>query len=352
MNSLAIKWLLSNRWQNRVLQHTLFWLLSFGLLLRLFAFGPEIFRTDMIFTAIFHLSLLFLVYTNLKVGIPYFLGKGRSLIYLFFSITIILFSILINQFSFNTIIDVLFPEYFFISEFNFWELGGFMITYLVASSLLKLSKAWFQVTEAKEALEAIKKEKTQAELSALKLQVNPHFLFNSLNSLYSLALYQDVKTPELILRLSNAMRYMLYESNGDKVMLKNEIDYLDNYIELQRIRTDDSADIRFEVNGAIDNQKIAPLLLIPFIENGFKHGIKGETDKAFIHIQLKIEGEYVYMSVENNVGETDLDVSTDYGGIGLKNVKRRLELMYPSRYNLEIKEDNPTFRVTLNLKLE
>src|SRR5690606_29573907 len=136
--------------------------------------------------------------------------------------------------------------------------------------------AWFQLSDSKKRLSIAEKEKLDAELRALKSQINPHFLFNSLNNLYALSLKADEQTPAFILKLSEVMRYMIYESNEDCVSLKKELDFIKNYVDLQKLRSDHKARISFHISGKVGKQKVAPLLFIPFVENSFKHGIKGE----------------------------------------------------------------------------
>jgi len=217
--------------------------------------------------------------------------------------------------------------------------------------LLKLSKGWFELYETKQLLEKLKSEKLQAELSALKGQINPHFLFNSLNSIYSLSIDNEPITSDFILKLSDVLRYMIYEANDERVPLKKEINYLQNYIELQRLRVDEKAKINVEIKGELNNQKVAPLLLIPLVENGFKHGIKGETENSFIDVFINVEGQDFYFNVKNNKGQIDEIENGKFNGIGLKNVQRRLELLYPEKHKMKIKETNSTFEIDLKIDL-
>jgi len=214
-----------------------------------------------------------------------------------------------------------------------------------------LSKGWFELYETKQLLEKLKSEKLQTELSALKGQINPHFLFNSLNSIYSLSIENEPLTSKFILKLSNVLRYMIYEANDEKVPLKKEINYLESYVELQRLRVDEEAEIRVEIKGDLNDQQIAPLLLIPLIENGFKHGIKGDTENAFIHIFMDLKGWDFHFNVENNKGYVDEIENDQFKGIGLQNVQRRLELLYPKKHEMKIRETNSTFEVDLKIDL-
>jgi LytS/YehU family sensor histidine kinase len=209
---------------------------------------------------------------------------------------------------------------------------------------LKFILDWFLNEKVKSRLE---NEKLIAELAFLKSQINPHFLFNSLNNIYSLAYQKAEKTPEAILKLSEIMRYMLYESNVDKVALSDEIRYLQNYIELQKLRFKDHIHIKFEIIGDLFGLKITPLILISFVENAFKHGIATDIDVP-ISITLNLSQGKLFFQVVNKKSEMNKDMT---GGIGLSNVKRRLELLYKGQYNLNIDDKNDIYRCELNLNL-
>lgn len=212
------------------------------------------------------------------------------------------------------------------------------------STVLKFIVDWFHNEKIRSNLE---NEKLVAELAFLKSQINPHFLFNSLNNIYSLAYQKSEKTPEAVLKLSEIMRYMLYESNGDKVELSHEIRYLENYIELQKLRFKDQTFISFEINGNIQDQQITPLVLISFVENAFKHGVA--TDQANpIKITLNIASGKLYFQVINRKNNQNKD---ETGGIGLQNVKRRLDLLYEDDYRLHIEDDKDVYNCELYLNL-
>lgn len=337
--------------RNRVIQHALFWVFSFWFLLQFFAYSNEINKTDWIYAGLFHLPLVLTVYINLKLLIPKFLNRKRYMLYVTLLIVLILFTAWFLQFTFEVLTDYIFPGYYFISYYELTDYVKFGLAYLVLTTLLKLSKGWFELYETKQLLEKLKSEKLQAELSALKGQINPHFLFNSLNSIYSLSIENEPVVPQFILKLSEVLRYMIYESNVEKVPLKKEINYLKNYVELQRLRVDEQATVNMQIKGKISNQKIAPLLLIPLVENGFKHGIKGDTENAFIHIFINVGYQHFQFNVKNNKGQVD-EIETDqFKGIGLQNVQRRLELLYPGKHEMKIKESNTIFEVDLKLDL-
>lgn len=216
---------------------------------------------------------------------------------------------------------------------------------LLIGSFYKLSLLWFDSEREKERLQ---KEKLNAELKFLKSQVNPHFLFNSLNSLYVLAHKKSEKTEESVLKLSQIMRYMLYDTNVESVSLNKEIEYLHNYIDLQRLRLPKFLEISFLVEGVTDNLRIEPMLLIPFVENAFKHGIS-YSENCKIFILIKIESDFLILETENKIFQQK--TANNYGGLGLANVKERLNMLYNNRHELTILKDETTFKVKLQLQL-
>lgn len=194
----------------------------------------------------------------------------------------------------------------------------------------------------------LKNEKAKTELLHLKSQVNPHFFFNTLNNLYGL-MEKDSKEREMVLKLSDMMRYSIYEGQKDWVTLEDELDYLKNYIELQEIRYHKKSDVQF--NHEIDNPhaRIMPLLFIILLENAFKHGLENLEKNAYIHIDLIENKNEVNFVIENNF---ELQQAHNKEGIGLKNLQRRLELVYPNEHSISFAIDSNIYKVTLNLKLK
>lgn len=194
---------------------------------------------------------------------------------------------------------------------------------------------------------SLEKEKSQSELDLLKQQLNPHFFFNTLNNLYALSLQKSEKTSESILQLSELMRYTIYKGQEKSVSLGQELKYLEDYIQLQQIRLKNPLNLKFEKN--INNPKleIAPLLLIVFIENAFKHGIETAENSAFLNISLVCNEKELYFSCENSFDEEN----TNIPGIGIANLKKRLDLLYPNKYSLKLSSENHIFKAELKLKL-
>lgn len=228
---------------------------------------------------------------------------------------------------------------------DYYIASVFTSTFFVfISTAFKFSVDWFVNEKVKKSLE---KEKLAAELAFLKSQINPHFLFNSLNNIYSLAYQRSEKTPEAILKLSEIMRYMLQESNEVKVDLGRELRYLDNYIELQKLRFKNDAHVQMTVKGEDQGKKIAPLILIAFVENAFKHGVASDPENPIL-ISIKISADKLNFSVMNRKSAHNKDLTS---GIGLNNVKRRLDLLYPDKYYLNITDKDVTYYSELSLVL-
>ncbi|MBX2897948.1 MAG: histidine kinase [Cyclobacteriaceae bacterium] len=195
----------------------------------------------------------------------------------------------------------------------------------------------------------LKKEKKQAELMHLKSQVNPHFFFNTLNNLYGLVEQDTAKAQQLILKLSDMMRYSIYEGQNDWVTLADEITYLENYMDLHRMRYHKAIAIHFDIDAEDRSVKIMPLLFIIMVENAFKHGVEKLRRDAFVHIRLKATTQHVDFEVENNFDVEDTGGSE---GIGLNNLRQRLELVYLNRHELEISSNHADiYKIRLRLTL-
>jgi len=218
----------------------------------------------------------------------------------------------------------------------------FLIPFLLVIALAFLIKITNRLTE-------INDEKRNAEVSYLKAQINPHFLFNTLNSLYALTLQKSDEAPNAVLKLSSIMRYVVTESNQEYVTLDKELNYIKDYIALQKLRLDQNVSLAFKIEGEPFGKAIAPLILIPFIENAFKYGINPDTE-SYIHIDILIENQNLKLSVKNPKAATEVDeaLKTEEG---LKNTQRRLDLMYAGKYTLTVVEDEKTYDVTLKIDL-
>lgn len=198
------------------------------------------------------------------------------------------------------------------------------------------------------AKEQLIKVKLESEIQMLRQQMNPHFLFNTLNNIYSLSYNQSPQAPEAILKLSDMLRYMLYECHEEMVLLKEEVIYLKNYIELQQLKSERPDAITFAVAGSYEHKKVPSMLLIPFFENAFKHGNTNPAAGGYFQAELKVENNGLHFTCENPLQLTK-SKSTEIGGIGLNNVKRRLELLYPDKHQFTAADSKGVFKVDLRI---
>lgn len=218
-------------------------------------------------------------------------------------------------------------------------------TPIFISGLLRLYVEWRKNEDLRKKVE---NEKVNSELQFLKTQLNPHFLFNSLNAIYSLSVKNSNSTSEAIISLSELMRYMLYEADKDMVPLNKELEYIKNYVQLQRLRLSDSVNVHLKISGEDKGKEVPPLLFISFIENAFKYGtdFKGTT---YVSINFLIEENIIHFKVENKIGVHRKNNKNS--GVGLENIKNRLRLLYPDSHSLQITDDGETYLVDLTLHL-
>ncbi|KXK39230.1 MAG: signal transduction histidine kinase [Bacteroidetes bacterium OLB9] len=233
---------------------------------------------------------------------------------------------------------------------NQWDAFFTMFIAGIVMTLYLITNDWLVQQRNKIDLES---QTLQSELKFLKSQINPHFLFNTLNSLYALTLKKSDLAPEIVLKLSEMMRYMLYECNEKEVLLSKEINYMENYLELEKLRYGNKMLINLDIHGEINGQTIAPLLLIPFIENAFKHGLNNQVSQGFVNLSMDVDRDHLIMNIENSKAPSLPKTSgVKSGGIGLINVKRRMDILYPERYFLDIKESPNTYHIELQLDLK
>ena len=307
--------------------------------------SAEIKRIDLIYTAIFHVPIVLIVYLNLQVLFPLFLERGK---YFLYGIFVLMAAALGSGFYimlFDSWIDYIFSGYYFIAYYSFWDILLYFVIFIFTTSLFRLARGWFRLQE-------IEKEKTISELKALKSQINPHFLFNSLNSIYSLARKNSSRVPGKIVQLSDLMRHIIYESDVDFIALEKEVEMVKNYIELQNLRTSEKEKIDMEILGEIEGKKIAPLIFLPFVENSFKHGLKSGAKSAFVKIKLEVSESVLNFEIENSKGKISEINDLKYKGIGIENVKKRLKLIYPNLHSLKISDYEKTFKVFLQVQLK
>ncbi len=229
-----------------------------------------------------------------------------------------------------------------------WQLTSFMLLLVHGTNvtMLKLFKFWFK--KQQEWMQA-EKEKITAELQLLKAQVHPHFLFNTLNNIYSFSLEQSPKTPGLILKLSSLLSYMLYDCKTEEALLEKEIEIMKNYTDLEKERYGNKIEISWDVDGNVKDKYIAPLLLLPFLENAFKHGTSEQLEKPWLSVDISVKQDILKCKIANSKNEF---VSVSEHGIGIQNVKKRLAFIYPGKHEMRINDEGNFFVVSLWVELK
>jgi len=211
-------------------------------------------------------------------------------------------------------------------------------------------KLMFDQINLQKKMAELAKDKAEAELNFLKSQINPHFLFNSLNSVYFLIDKNNPDARQALHKFSDMLRYQLYEANGEKIPIEKEIGYLQDYVHLQQLRKDENYKVQFNCSQDVKNFSIEPLLLIPFVENAFKHISHKAQGDNFVKLDMTRSNGYFEFVAENSC-EKEGYTTEQHGGIGMNNVKRRLELLYPGTHQLKVDDNGDTFKINLKLKI-
>jgi two-component system LytT family sensor kinase len=313
-----------------------------------------------------HLIWLLLVYGNTLVLVPRFLLRRKYLIYAATAFTYaILFSLLVGYYSEWLIhkypgthkycyIGISIPYRFSFQTDWRYLAEVFFISVCIPSILFTVASLTHHFFKERRRNELLGKKQTESELLLLKSQINPHFLFNVLNSIYALSLKKSDHTPEIILKLSDILRYMLYESRQDFVPIEKELQMIRDYIAIEQIRLSDKNAINLDISEGPYTCCIAPAILISFVENAIKHGLDSQIANAFVTISITLNeaNNELHFYCSNNYlpRNRNMQARRD-GGIGLDNVSKRLELLYPGRYQLRIKNEDNRFDVNLSLKL-
>lgn len=234
-------------------------------------------------------------------------------------------------------------------------LTGTMVLVILPFLAIHITQQWYKEREENVRLEQEKLElelfARQKELDYLREQMHPHFLFNALNSLYGLTLEKSDEAPELVLKVSDLLDYMLYQSSKPLVALADEIEHINHYLEIQQIRFGDRLNLSLNIDEFPDIYQIAPMLLLPFVENSFKHGVSATTRQSWVAIHLSIEQEVLNFAIANSVPVPKRSTSSNTG-VGLTNVKKRLELLYGDKYELNTHHNKEEYRVELSIPLE
>lgn len=285
-----------------------------------------------------------LVYLNTFVLLPRFLLKGKYEKYLSYTLISLFICLIISFIGTNSITG----EWFKFGWHNTVSKQTFGALLSLATLITAIAfKLFKEQLNSEERIHELERAKLEAELDFLKTQMNPHFLFNTLNGILVLTKTNPSKASETIIQLSDLLRYQTYECSGDQVLLSAEADYIKKYLNLQSLRFPE-ANIQFEMKGEIGGLTIFPFIFLPFVENAVKHGIEKSEKNGYIRIFIEVLNKKLLFFVENtNEGYK----KHKKGGIGLMNIRRRLELLYPECYELEIKESEPLYSVKLNINL-
>lgn len=350
---------ITSNYSNKILIHSIIWCLL--IIASLLPFYQNFTGINAEFYVQWSSGIL-IFYANYFYLVPNFLLQKKYTTYLSIIITIVVFFTCIKIFYFS-------PEFHHFPHQKLYDATGkefvpekrflkkappffkffpslFYIFIIAISTIIKTLSEYYTNQQNKLISES---RKTTTELNYLRKQTNPHFLFNALNSIYSLAYKKSDLVPDAIVTLSEMMRYMLYETDNKAVSLEKEINYIKNYIDLQKLRLNNIENIFINIHGDTRNKSIEPMLLISFIENAFKYGTdyKGTT---YVKIKISIEGNILDFWIENRIENQIKDPNNS--GIGLANIKNRLNILYPNAHRLTIKETDNNYSVHLNLKLE
>lgn len=328
-----------NSWQF----HVAFWLIYWGIASLQDLFFHSHFRENYNLPIV--LGAIGIVYVNYYYWLPKYLINRKQ--YLFYSFSLA-GMIALNAWIVNTLVGTFFIQ----NDYYFTWQASFIMAVDTAviigfTTAFKFIQQWNDRNAYAKELE---RKNLESELEMLKSQMNPHFIFNTLNTIYFLMEQKDEKAKEVLLKFSDILSHQLYDYNKEFIELSKEVEYLENYIELQKLRHDeDLLRLNYSLPQKVNGYKIAPMLIIPFIENAFKYSPNSKGYSVEFHLKITDDGQ-LHFSTQNTISAT-IRKKAGVGGIGLKNVKRRLELVYPERYALEIKEENEVFSANLKIML-
>ena len=350
MQNLNIQQIIKNSKVHRpLIFNSVLWALAFIILLFIFSKGQTPITADYIYTVVYIVIIAIPVSINFYILIPKYLQKERYLVYSFLFLITLLVSAFLKSLFFNSILDLLFPSYFFISylsEPNIYLTYGII---LIATTLLKLAEDWFYFNKTQNRLLRLQNQQIQTQLSALRSQINPHFLFNSLNVIYAMALEKKENITNAIIELSDVLRYVIYDADTERVSLKDEIQLLNNYIAFQKHRTNHSEKVDLSFNVTDNTYQIYPMLLLPLLENAFKYGLSGSKDNKPIKIDVFQNDHKFEFTIKNQKENIDLKLDKNYSGVGLKTLQENLNLVYPNKHEFNITDTEDEFTVSIRI---
>ncbi len=304
---------------------------------RFFYYGIQFFLRGMVFYAFYYVNKYYLI--------PQFLSKKGIVYYGFVMVLTILVAYpILSQFTqLMPFVQELSPEDYATIKPFMKDRGLLPGMIMILSVPIIVAMQWF---EQNSQIANLEKEKSATELNLLKQQINPHFFFNTLNNLYALSIVKDKQTPEVILQLSELMRYVIYKGKEEKVAIEEEIKYIEDYIQLQQIRLHKKLDFKFDKQIVDEKLQIPPLLFITFVENAFKHGIEPAEKDCRLYLSLHSTANSLTFTCENSIEEKN----TEPSGIGLDNLQRRMELRFPNKHKITIAEKSNSYSTTLEIK--
>ena len=340
----------------RIILHVIFWTMVAGFYFMLFSWNSEFREITFIFsTGLLPVAIVEAYFFNYLL-VPKYLWKRKYGRFLLFSFYTLLVAIWISfMVVFFTLIFILNTKRYVAPSVLHPEWQVITVNFIVFLAIaIKQVKRTFHMQQEKSELEKTKLttelKLKEAELKLLKAQIHPHFLFNTLNNLYGLTLEKSDEAPALVLQLSEILDYILYRCDEKRVMLSEELNNLKNYLNIERIRYSEKLKLKITLPDKMGQLKIAPLIILPFVENAFKHGVSHFPGIAFVNLNIQLLGKNLVFDIENSKNQIIKANSTK--GIGLINVRKRLDLTYPGKYILSIDDRAETFSVNLTLELE
>ena len=330
------------------LHHILFWSLVFGIWYLLRYEGYRSTALAFQITLIKVVDLALMVYITNYLLIPFLLYKKKYALFLLVFIVMVLSSSITKMYIIGQVAND--PASFSLQGNLKARIYDNVIPHFFLVIAGAATKFMFDQLRLQKKIAELAREKAEAELNFLKSQINPHFLFNSLNSVYFLIDKNNPEARQALHKFSDMLRYQLYEANDDKIPIEKEIGYLRDYVHLQQLRKDENYKVQFNCSANVKNFSIEPLLLIPFVENAFKHISHKTNGDNFVRLDLSRSNGYFEFAVENSI-EKGVYSTEQHGGIGMNNVKRRLELLYPGMHHLRIDDNADIFKVNLKLKI-
>jgi two-component system LytT family sensor kinase len=337
--------------RNRIIRiaiHTVFWLCAWFFFFFYYKRYSEVNTYTFVASLINLIVAIATVYTFNYYLIPKILLKTKLKLFIAFAfVAIIMFFYIQLLLTLFLVVKLLYAENRLFPEMIDVVMLFFNMFFVVFIAIaIKFYKRW---NEKDFREQKVQKEKVEAELQMLKTQINPHFLFNTLNSIYVLAMKKSEQTANTVMRLSDILDYILYKINAPRIAIADEIQIINNYIELEKIRFTDRVNLEFLSNLQSKHIQIPPMLIIPFIENAFKHGVSKSLEKSWIRISIEEVDQMLHIKVTNSLSQNAL--KGKQGGIGLVNVKKRLDLLFTDQYQLDIAEKNNRYDVFLSIPI-